>query len=559
MAKFTSHLYKFDGILLIFMFFAGILLPLIDNVFHLDPGAKLQENRPLAEKPVFTWKWSTIKEYPKAFEIYFRDHLGFRNSLIRGYNIIHVKGLKTSPLIQVLIGKDDWLYLGGPNVDYYRGTLPFTTRKIARVARIIQERQKWLADQKTPLVYIFVPEKATIYPEYIPDSINRVSDKTLLDHLTMYLKEYTQVDFIDLRDVLLNAKKQEFLYQRTGTHWNSRGAFLGYREIMKHLSQFYPEPKKPLQETSLSFKRETVKGFDLAVMLGLSDLFREEQVLISPKNPRAKRLDDVALEEYYPTRPHYATGVPDQKSPRVVMFRDSFADKMIPFLSEDFQRIAYIYQPIFNPGVILKEKPDLVMHQMAERSLMENWILNPPEISRLYLEELFNASKDVRFDMKDDKDKKSIKFSGKVIAQTAPGKMRAQFPDSDSQTLLPLNLKDSTSLLILRIDIDAPVNASLKLTCSNRQPTKQSRQKYFTDYITARFRIKPFSPKYVIEEESFKVSLGSGRHTCYIPVDTEDLTGPLGFQINPGNIQFEIFDLEIRNVPYPHERHPNES
>jgi alginate O-acetyltransferase complex protein AlgJ len=553
MMKSTSCLQKFDSVLLIIFFFAGILLPLLDNLLHIDPGARLQENRPLVEKPVFTWTWSTIRNYPKEFERYFRDHLGFRNSLIRWYNYIHVKWLKISPLNQVLIGKDGWLYLGGANIDYYRGTLPLTRRKTARVARIIQERQTWLADRNIPLLYIFVPEKSTIYPEYIPDSINRVSDKTLLDHLTMYLREYSTVDFVDFRGMLLEAKKKDLLYQKSGTHWNCRGAYLGYRETIEHLSRNYPD-LKPLGETDLVFQRETVKGFDLSVMLGLSHFFVEEQVLISPRNPRAKRMDNVALKEYYPTRPHYATEIPDPALPRAVMFRDSFADKMIPFLSEDFQRIAYIYQPIFNAGIILEEHPDLVMHQMAERSLMEEWILNPLEVSHHYLEDLFNSSSDVRFDMKEDKDLKSIKFPGKVLTRIAQGKMQAQFSTPDSQALLPIVAKDKTSLLILRIDINAPVKASLKLTTSNRYPTKQSRQKYFTDYITDKFRIKPPKPKYVVEEVSFEVELEAGRNTYYISIDTEDLTGPVGFHLAPGNVQFEIFNLEIRNVPYPHEQ-----
>ncbi|MCD6384684.1 hypothetical protein J7M23_02800, partial [Candidatus Sumerlaeota bacterium] len=94
----TSQLQKIESIILIVLFWAGILLPLIDNAFNIDPAPELVEKRRPAEKPVFRWQWSTIKEYPRAFVDYYRDHLGFRDSLIRWYNWFHIICLKTSPI-----------------------------------------------------------------------------------------------------------------------------------------------------------------------------------------------------------------------------------------------------------------------------------------------------------------------------------------------------------------------------------------------------------------------------------------------------------------------------
>src|SRR5665811_247394 len=64
----------------------------------------------------------------------------------------------------------------------------------------------------------------------------------------------------------------------------------------------------------------------------------------------------------------------------VVVVRDSFAEQLIPFLSEQFQRVTYVWVP--NPpfSLIEQESPDLVLQVMAERflirpPLMPDWEL----------------------------------------------------------------------------------------------------------------------------------------------------------------------------------------
>ena len=62
---------------------------------------------------------------------------------------------------------------------------------------------------------------------------------------------------------------------------------------------------------------------------------------------------------------------PGPQLPRAVMFRDSFAECMIPFLSEHFRRILYIHlEPEeFHYDLVEREKPDMVIQEMVERKL----------------------------------------------------------------------------------------------------------------------------------------------------------------------------------------------
>ena len=76
-----AFLKTLESTLLIVLLWAGMLLPFLDNLFSLDPSPDLVEKRDLAPPPHCERKWSIIKEYPKAFDEYFKDHFGFRRFL----------------------------------------------------------------------------------------------------------------------------------------------------------------------------------------------------------------------------------------------------------------------------------------------------------------------------------------------------------------------------------------------------------------------------------------------------------------------------------------------
>ena len=65
----------------------------------------------------------------------------------------------------------------------------------------------------------------------------------------------------------------------------------------------------------------------------------------------------------------FALGTGDASLPSAVMFRDSFANALIPFLSESFERIVYVWHPDVNAHVVELERADVVIQEVAERFL----------------------------------------------------------------------------------------------------------------------------------------------------------------------------------------------
>jgi hypothetical protein len=63
-----------------------------------------------------------------------------------------------------------------------------------------------------------------------------------------------------------------------------------------------------------------------------------------------------------------------------VIFRDSFATAMAPFLSEHFSRAVYLWQKDFVPAQVVAEDPDVVIYEIAGRHLY-NFIPSPELIT----------------------------------------------------------------------------------------------------------------------------------------------------------------------------------
>jgi alginate O-acetyltransferase complex protein AlgJ len=102
-----------SNVVLVVVFCTLVILPVADMLFKLDSFPHLNENRELSPLPVFRLGLAEIAGFPVAFQAYFNDHFGFRNTLIRLNYLIKQKLLGVSPSMQVNIGQQGWLYYTG--------------------------------------------------------------------------------------------------------------------------------------------------------------------------------------------------------------------------------------------------------------------------------------------------------------------------------------------------------------------------------------------------------------------------------------------------------------
>jgi alginate O-acetyltransferase complex protein AlgJ len=280
----------------------------------------------------------------------------------------------------VLLGRASWLfYTPRPAGMDYEGVRPFTTEELNRWQRVLEHRREWLERHNCHYLLFIPPDKQTIYAEYLDPKYRLCHPQSRLDQLLAHLREqHSKVEILDIRQPMLAAKEGERLYHRTDSHWNDRGAFVGYRELVGLLRNWFPAirpwPRSAFRETT-----SETKGGDLATMVELSEREREVWLNLTPLSPRRARLatEGVVWPKgvNFPLSATVQRGEPfakecdDPRLPRAVVFHDSFCEALEPFLSEHFRRIAYLWRDDFHPEVIEREKPDVVIQEILERKL----------------------------------------------------------------------------------------------------------------------------------------------------------------------------------------------
>lgn len=370
------------------LFIAAIGLPLVGSVLKWDNSSEssiiISENRLAAKLSSFQWNLQYFDQFPANFESYYNDFFGFRESLITVNNFIQVKAFGNSPSKLVILGKHPWLFF---NEEGYELSEPFKEKELIEIKRRLKERKKWLDSLGIQYLFFVAPNKGSIYSEYLPEAIKHRSSysNSNLKQLTDYFKKNSDVEIIDVRSQIYSLKRDYPLYEETDTHWNQLGAFYAYQQVMQQVVKRFPMVK-PL--TLLDFRIRSVKenGGDLAQVLKLkTSLYRQTSIKLERVSPskttnfsilKERRVGEkVALPDANP--PFFNRGTAliahakNQKLPKVLIFGDSFAATHFKDLvKENFRETVAVAQTVLDVELIEQERPDVVIHEVVERSLI---------------------------------------------------------------------------------------------------------------------------------------------------------------------------------------------
>ncbi len=357
----------FDN-LLIATFIIGLFLPLV--LTH-NRKESVTEKRKLAEFPELKWDQQVILKFPSQFESFFNDHFGLRDQLTQVYSLYSII-LKNSSNPKVLIGLDDWLFYVNPaegnSLEDYRRNDPFTPEELRSWKVGLEAKHKWLKQQGIPYLFVVVPDKYSIYPEYMPEHIRQVGKQTRLDQLIDYMRD-SEVPVLDLRPALLAAKQQGQLFYKTDTHWNDFGAAIAQREIIRTIQKNYPN-LTPINYAWQDFGLREYKSGDIANMLNISYFLKE----MVPELLKPLPICHKQIVETHPEDQMKATFFTDCRidAPRVLIFRDSFFIALQPYISPYFAKTVYVWEW---PDIKLLEKyrqynhPNIVIEARVERHL----------------------------------------------------------------------------------------------------------------------------------------------------------------------------------------------
>lgn len=367
-----SRMSALEAWLTIVMFMLALTTWLALTLTH-DPGRiSKSENRYLASPPIYDADRGGLAQYQRGLEDYLDDHLAFRDFLISLHARIKVGWLGASPSPKLIVGKQGWFFFNDETaVAQYRGIARFDTMQLETWRQVLEQRRDWLAARGIAFMLVLVPNKHQIYPEYMPDRLPRIAVEEQHAQLARYLAEHSTVQLVDLMPALLEAKRNQRVYHRTDTHWNDVGAYLAYQKILDALALALPHYAEVLRPVKVKLNRYTDRGIGLTSMVGLSDVFHEEILQLERIAPQSQIL--MHNKQQYARREReqkpLAHGVPGAALPRAVVFRDSYANALIPYLSENFRRVLYVWTRDVEASFVEREKPDIVIQQIAGRLL----------------------------------------------------------------------------------------------------------------------------------------------------------------------------------------------
>ena len=352
------------------LFLALILLPLAANLAGLDGSNPLVEKRDLAAFPRLEPGWSSLAAYPEGLLLWFEDHFGFRSTLVRWYGESRYFGLGVSPASSVVKGRDGWLFYADDAgmADYTRED-PLSPEQVGEWRDTIVHSRDWLKAQGIAYVFAIAPDKHVLYPEQLPDTIRPLGHPYRMEQVFQGLAG-SGVAAVDFRPGLFAAKARERIFEKTDTHWNERGAFVAYQQLVNAIREQVSAVPPAWVRDDFEPAAVEVEGMDLAGMIGLQDVLRETQLRLAPRRPRLARTVEPPGVDPSASRGRLVTEIPGSTLPRALVFRDSCFSRLAPFLSEHFSRVVYLWQHNFDSEDVRREHPDVVIQEIVGRHLV---------------------------------------------------------------------------------------------------------------------------------------------------------------------------------------------
>lgn len=352
------------------IFIALVLITLVTPIAFTLLDIQLVENcekRELNKLPEFSFS----EEFITQFENYFDDHFGLKNLFVSWGGSIKTRIFKSSIHPQnVKYGKGDWLFynkLDGEIFSSYTNQNLLTQIELDSITRNWKLRKDSLAKKGIKYVMAVWPNKASIYPEYMPSSMRAQIKDTIskLDQIKEFLlKIDSDIQIIDVKEELLKQKKQHKIYNQFDTHWNSKGAFFAYHHFFQKTKKYLGIQPKGYQDFDVT-EAQTNQG-DLLNMLGICETtgFTESFPSLALKNEHK-------VIESSPGKFTNSLVFKNENCGnklRVLIFRDSFTDALIPYFKLHFYETHFVWFDYQN-HIVNEVNPDIVITSFVERNL----------------------------------------------------------------------------------------------------------------------------------------------------------------------------------------------
>lgn len=362
-------------------------------VLHINRDEiSVQENRSLAKYvPLIDDETGLINyNFGKDFENWFNDRFFGRRQFIKNSKTIDMLINNELKNFDAMAGKENWLFTKRWNSeDMFRNKYLFDDEELAKIKFRLENLQSWLAKQNIKLYLMLVPDKERVYGEFYPDGYVKLNEQAKIEQAYEFLKNETDIPVVYPIKALEKAKQKYLVYYKTGTHWNHRGAYAAYLEMMKMLKKDFPT-LKILSEADFNIKPQFSADEDIANALGIDakSTFPKEDMtydVFELKNQTTTLKHEFVNKELRIETFDFVSSNPRNKL-RAIFYADSQFLRMNWYVAESFKEMQHIYVGYgrdFDIPYMAEDienfAPDMLVIATGERFLNRLMKLEAPE------------------------------------------------------------------------------------------------------------------------------------------------------------------------------------
>lgn len=224
----------FIGIFLLTIF----IIPIFTTV-DKDRDKSILENRNLAQSPKINKKILFNGEFFNSFEEYFSDQLYGRDTIMNLYSLIQLNLLEKKKIGDVVIGDDGYLL---PYKDYIPENQNIESSG-NRVLETLLELDAVIREYDGDLYYLYIPHKKDMYDDKYPSFYEDGHDNYIKrTEIKLNKIKESGINTVDSTYILEEAKKNDdYIYFKTDHHYNFKGAYYSYQELLKAINNNHPE------------------------------------------------------------------------------------------------------------------------------------------------------------------------------------------------------------------------------------------------------------------------------------------------------------------------------
>ena len=335
-----------------------ILFTVIDIINSPNEFSEL-ENRKLSQMPILSLKSYIDTSFSSDYEKYINDQFFLRDNWIDlKSRIEYLLGKRENN--DIIFGKENYLFK------------KFTTFNDEMLKNNLNSIIMFTNNYNKEVDFFIIPNSYAIYDELTPRYLPLVDQLSLINSINSYLssKSNDHINTINVAEELLK-NKDDYIYYKTDHHWTSYGAYLAYLTYMDYLG---------LEIVDINnLEKITINNF-LGTYYNRSKYFKADSDFITYYNilglhieiDGKEQLSLMDLDKFKGSDKYSAflwgnNGLTkvineniseERKGSSILIFKDSYANSFIQFLSYNYEIIDIIDLRYFKESIrnFMKDK-----------------------------------------------------------------------------------------------------------------------------------------------------------------------------------------------------------